>query len=160
MILDGKTNRQIADSEKIGIRAIEDRRRQLFNKMAFRTLPELVTALCKMRWKHSRDWHKPLKKVSWHLKRNDHLAPSLRHHNGKFYVAVQPNNTGLGLQIYLTDDPKGEWKFIQLNEETFDPALLFDDDGKPYVIWSGAWHPEIYIRELPPNSIASPVSGR
>jgi xylan 1,4-beta-xylosidase len=79
------------------------------------------------------------------------FAPSLRHHKGKFYVAVQPNNTAQGLQIYYTDDPAGNWELNQLSEEAFDPALFFDDDGRPYIIWSGAWHPEIYLRELTPQ---------
>jgi xylan 1,4-beta-xylosidase len=85
------------------------------------------------------------------LYRNGLFAPSLRHHKGKFYVAVQPNNTGQGLQIYQTDDPEGDWELNQLDESAFDPALFFDDDGRPYVIWSGAWHPEIYLRELTPQ---------
>lgn len=45
MMIEGKTSRQIADVEKTSIRAIEDRRRQLFLKMGFRTLPKLVTAI-------------------------------------------------------------------------------------------------------------------
>ncbi|MAT69902.1 MAG: hypothetical protein CMJ58_10300 [Planctomycetaceae bacterium] len=85
------------------------------------------------------------------LYRNGIFAPSIRYHRGTFYVAVQPNGTGQGLQIYYTNDPAGEWQMHQLDGGAFDPALFIDDDGTPYVINSGAWHPEVYLRELSPN---------
>lgn len=85
------------------------------------------------------------------LYRNGVFAPSIRYHNGTFYVAVQPNGTGQGMQVYHTQDPEGEWQLQQLDEGAFDPGLFFDDDGTPYVVYSGGWHPEIYLRELTPT---------
>lgn len=92
------------------------------------------------------------------LYRNGIYAPSIRYHEGTFFVAVQPNATGQGLQIYHTQDPAGDWQLNQLDQSMFDPALFFDDDGTPYVVYSGAWHPEIYLRQLSPN-LDSFVSG-
>lgn len=83
--------------------------------------------------------------------RNGVFAPSIRYRNGTFYVAVQPNGTGQGLQIYHTQNPTGDWQLNQLNQGAFDPGLFFDDDGTPYVIFTGGWHPEIYLRELSPD---------
>ncbi|MAT69901.1 MAG: glycosyl hydrolase [Planctomycetaceae bacterium] len=85
------------------------------------------------------------------LYRNGVFAPSLRYHDGTFYVAVQPNGTGQGLQIYHTQDPSGDWQLNQLIGGAFDPALSFDDDDTPYVVYSGGWHPEIYLRQLTPD---------
>jgi beta-xylosidase len=85
------------------------------------------------------------------LYRNGVFAPSIRYRNGTFYVAVQPNGTGQGLQIYHTQDPAGEWQLNQLSSGGFDPGLFFDDDGTPYVIHGGAWQNNITIRQLTPN---------
>jgi beta-xylosidase len=85
------------------------------------------------------------------LYRNGIFAPSIRYHDGTFYVAMQPNGTKQGLQIYHTQDPAGKWQLNQFDESAFDPALFFDDDCTPYLIWSGRWHPEIYLRRLSPN---------
>lgn len=85
------------------------------------------------------------------LYRNGIFAPSIRYSDGTFYVAVQPNGTGQGLQIYYAKDPAGDWQMHQLDEGAFDPALFIDDDGTPYVVNSGAWHPEIYLRQLSPD---------
>jgi beta-xylosidase len=85
------------------------------------------------------------------LYRNGVFAPSIRYSNGTFYVAVQPNGTGQGLQIFHTQDPAGDWQLNQLNFGAFDPGLFFDDDGTPYVIYGGAWQNNITLRQLTPN---------
>lgn len=85
------------------------------------------------------------------LYRNGNFAPSIRHHDGTYYVAVQPNGTGQGLQIYHTQDPAGDWQLNQLNGGAFDPGLFFNDDGTPYVIYGGAWQNNITIRQLNSN---------
>ena len=85
------------------------------------------------------------------LYRNGVFAPSIRYHNGTYYVAVQPNGTGQGLQIYHTQDPAGDWQLNQLNGGAFDPGLFFEDNGTPYVIYGGAWQNNIYVRQLTPN---------
>lgn len=85
------------------------------------------------------------------LYRNGVFAPSIRYQNGTYYVAVQPNGTGQGLQIYHTQDPAGDWQLNQLNGGAFDPGLFFDDDGTPYVIYGGAWQSDIFLRRLNAN---------
>lgn len=89
--------------------------------------------------------------VGGNLYRNGVFAPSIRYHNGKFYVAVQPNGTGQGLQIYQSQDPAAQWQLHQLNGGAFDPGLFFDDDGSPYVIYGGAWQNNIFLRRLTPD---------
>ncbi|WP_235425388.1 glycoside hydrolase family 43 protein [Croceibacterium mercuriale] len=58
-------------------------------------------------------------------------APSLRHRDGTFYVAVTP--VGQSTRIYQARDPRGPWTFVELGQELFDPALFFDDDGTAYL---------------------------
>lgn len=59
-------------------------------------------------------------------------APSIRHHNGVFYIAVQPTfDNG---RIYYATDPAGPWSFHQLDRSIYDPGLFFDDNGTGYII--------------------------
>ena len=94
------------------------------------------------------------------LYRNGIFAPSIRYHNGVFYVAVQPNGISgnVPLQIYRTTDPAGEWQRNQLNFGAFDPGLFFDDDGTPYVVYGGAWQNNIFLRRLN-SSLTGSVGG-
>ncbi len=85
------------------------------------------------------------------LYRNGVFAPSIRYKDGTFYVAVQPNGTGQGLQIYHTQDPAGSWQLNELNGGAFDPGLFIDTDGTPYVVYGGAYQNNLYIRQLTPN---------
>ncbi len=58
-------------------------------------------------------------------------APTLRHHNGKFYVVatVQPH----GNYLFSADAPTGPWSAAQLIDSGgIDPSLFFDDDGTTY----------------------------
>ncbi|WOI53780.1 glycoside hydrolase 43 family protein [Parvularcula sp. LCG005] len=62
------------------------------------------------------------------------FAPSLRYHEGTYYLAVTP--VGLNTRIYYTDDIRGDWQYHELDREAFDPALFFDDDGTFYLATS------------------------
>ncbi|MGN6208937.1 glycoside hydrolase family 43 protein [Asticcacaulis sp.] len=64
-------------------------------------------------------------------------APSLRYHNGVFYIAVTPN--GQNTRIYRTTDIKGPWTYTELDRAAFDPGLFFDADGTGYIATSGGW---------------------
>lgn len=62
-------------------------------------------------------------------------APSFSYHNGKFYIIVGLPDDG----IYITEsaDPFSKWsplKQIWSGKGYIDPFLLWDDDGKAYVI--------------------------
>ncbi len=62
------------------------------------------------------------------------FAPSLRHHDGMFYVAVTP--VGENTRIYRARDPHGPWTMNRLTEPAFDPGLFFDTDGRGYIATS------------------------
>src|SRR5690606_34910063 len=64
-------------------------------------------------------------------------ASSLRHHNGTYYVSTFSGTTGKTYIFSTKDIEKGPWKKIVLNNSYHDHSLLFDDDGKIYLIWGG-----------------------
>ena len=60
-------------------------------------------------------------------------APSLKYHNGTFYIYVcSPDE---GLFCFTTKDPAGEWEMHHVLDVTgwIDPCPLFDDDGSVYL---------------------------
>ena len=59
-------------------------------------------------------------------------APSIRHHNGIFYIAVQP--TFANGRIYYASNPAGPWNYHQLDRGIYDPGLFFDTDGTGYIL--------------------------
>jgi len=65
------------------------------------------------------------------------FAPSLRYHDGVFYIAVTPN--GQNTRIYQTVDIRGPWTYTELDRAAFDPGLFFDRDGTGYIATSGGW---------------------
>lgn len=70
-------------------------------------------------------------------------APCLRYHNGVFYIFTNVN--GQGTQLFTATNPKGPWKHTQMKKSFHDLSVLFDDDGKVYVIWG---YQEIKMVEL------------
>ena len=73
-------------------------------------------------------------------------APCLRYHNGTFYVFSNVN--GVGLQVFRSKSFSGPWERNQLPGR-HDLSVLFDDDGKVYII-SGNRNP-YPIEELTPD---------
>ena len=74
-------------------------------------------------------------------------AASLRYNEktGKFYVFFGSYSTNKSY-IYSTDDiENGEWSKVELNGMYHDASLLFDDDGRNYLVYGGG---EIKIKEL------------
>lgn len=64
------------------------------------------------------------------------FAPTLRYHEGTFYMVTNNNTFGKNFYIY-TDDIKGEWSEpIFVDQEGIDPSLLFDN-GKVYFTSNG-----------------------
>ncbi|MEH0152894.1 glycoside hydrolase family 43 protein [Limibacter armeniacum] len=91
-------------------------------------------------------------------------APTIRYHNGKFYVVVtckqSKNDCNCGNNFYVTaDTPAGPWSepvWIK-DSKGIDPTIFWDEDGKVYYVGSthdyeGApkWKQEhrIYLQEL------------
>ena len=73
-------------------------------------------------------------------------APCIRYHDGMFYVFANVN--GAGLMVYRSKSINGPWEWNQLPGR-HDMSVLFDDDGKVYII-SGAGAP-YPIDELNPD---------
>jgi len=62
-------------------------------------------------------------------------ASCLRYHNGIYFVSTFSGTTGK-TYIYSTKDiEKGPWKKNILNSSYHDHSILFDDDGKIYMVW-------------------------
>lgn len=73
-------------------------------------------------------------------------APCIRFHKGMFYIFSNVN--GAGLMVYRSKSINGPWEWNQLPGR-HDLSVLFDDDGKIYLI-SGA-HSPYPIEELTPD---------
>ena len=68
---------------------------------------------------------------------NGIFAPTIRYHDGLFYIIT--TNVGGGGNFYITaSDPAGEWSEpVWLHSKGIDPSLFWDDDGKCYYIGNG-----------------------
>lgn len=77
------------------------------------------------------------------------FAPTIRYHDGIFYVIVTnvaEGQEGSGNFYVWTQNPAGEWSDpVFLDTPGIDPSLFFDD-GKAYYLGTGA--PGIYMREI------------
>jgi beta-xylosidase len=62
-------------------------------------------------------------------------ASSIRYHNDTFYVSTFSSTTGK-THIYSTKDiEKGPWQEISFSPSFHDNTLIFDDDGRVYLIY-------------------------
>ena len=71
-------------------------------------------------------------------------AASLRYHGGFFYICFVANDTHK-TYIYSSASIDGPWEKYNLDGFYHDNSILFDDDGKIYIVYGNK---EIYIREL------------
>lgn len=63
-------------------------------------------------------------------------AASLRYHDGIFYVFF---GTGNKSYLYTTADPAGKWDLkLVIDEYLHDASLLFDDDGRIYLVYGAS----------------------
>lgn len=74
-------------------------------------------------------------------------AGSFRYANERFYVCFSALETDK-TYIYITDNVEGTWEKKTLAEYRHHPSLLFDDDGRVYMV-SG--YEEVLLRELLPD---------
>lgn len=73
-------------------------------------------------------------------------ATSLRYHKGTYYVFFGSYGSGKSY-IYKTNDiENGTWTRSEINGMYHDASLLFDDDGRNYLVFGGGG--EIKIKEL------------
>lgn len=62
-------------------------------------------------------------------------APSLRYHNGEYYIYW--GDPDFGIFMVKTSDPCGEWSdpvLVKGGKGMIDPTPLWDDDGKAYLV--------------------------
>ena len=71
-------------------------------------------------------------------------AASLRYHEGFYYVCFVANDTHK-TYIYQSQNITGPWEKYTLSGFYHDNSVLFDDDGKVYIIYGNK---NIYIKEL------------
>jgi xylan 1,4-beta-xylosidase len=60
-------------------------------------------------------------------------APSFRYHNGAYYIFSNVN--GQTTQMFKAANPVGPWTRTPMKGSFHDLSVLFDDDGKVYVVW-------------------------
>lgn len=60
-------------------------------------------------------------------------APSFRYYDGTFYIFSNVN--GYTTQVFTAKDPAGPWQHHAMRRSLHDLSVLFDDDGKKYVVW-------------------------
>jgi alpha-N-arabinofuranosidase len=65
------------------------------------------------------------------------FAPTIRHHDGTFYVTCTLVSGG-GNFVVTSKDPKGPWSDpVWIPEANgIDPSMCFDDDGKAYLLYN------------------------
>jgi len=71
-------------------------------------------------------------------------APSLRFHNGKFYLLHVANDTHK-TYLHVADRIEGPWTRQYVEGFYHDPSILFDDDGRVYVAHGNT---SIFVTEL------------
>ncbi len=85
------------------------------------------------------------------------FAPTIRYHDGTFYMITTNVSSSLGNFVVTATDPAGPWSDpYPLGSAGIDPSLFFDDDGRCYYCGTqprreGARYygdNEIYIQEL------------
>ncbi|CAM4224043.1 beta-xylosidase [Paenibacillus endophyticus] len=83
-------------------------------------------------------------------------AASLRHHNDLFYVCFSSNDMNQ-FYVYTTNDiENGEWERHVIQGLHHDPSMLFDEDGRVYVIYGNG---DIRITELTEEATALKSGG-
>ena len=75
---------------------------------------------------------------------NGMWAASLRYHEGIFYICFVANDTHK-TYLYTSEKIDGPWEKRELSGFYHDNSILFDDDGKVYIVYGNR---EIHITEL------------
>ncbi len=60
-------------------------------------------------------------------------APTLRWHNGNFYLLFAANDTQT-TYLFTAPSAEGPWRRIKMEGMFYDASLFFDDDGRVYII--------------------------
>ncbi len=81
-------------------------------------------------------------------------AASLRYNKGKFYVSFVANDTHKSY-LYTSENIQGPWKKDIMEGFYHDMSLLFDEDGRNYVVFGNT---DIYLTELD-ETLLKPKAG-
>lgn len=83
-------------------------------------------------------------------------APTIRHHDGTFYVAVANVVKSGGILLFRSSAPEGPWSDpVQVRPGGIDPDLFFDEDGQVYLTTtapSGQHPPGVYQSRIDPRT--------
>ncbi len=71
-------------------------------------------------------------------------AASLRYHNGRFFVAFVSHGQE-NTHLFIADEIHGPWEHRMIRGYYHDCSLLFDDDGKVYIVYGNT---DIHLTEL------------
>lgn len=93
-------------------------------------------------------------------------APSIRYHNGEYYIYW--GDPDWGIFMVKSSDPYGEWEkpvLVQAAKGIIDTTPLWDDDGKAYLVyaWAGSrakFNSVVTVSEMSPDGtrlIGDPV---
>lgn len=93
----------------------------------------------------------PLEKYDKPVHGQGSWAPSIRFHNGLFYVYFCTPHDGLFMAT--TTDPHGKWdlNFIEEVELWEDPCPLWDDDGNAYLVRGKLRADILYLHRMSPD---------
>lgn len=81
-------------------------------------------------------------------------AASLKYHDGKFYIIFVANDTQK-TYLYTSDEIEGPWEKRYIEGFYHDCSLLFDDDGRTYLVYGNK---EIWLTELK-SDLSGPKEG-
>ncbi len=75
-------------------------------------------------------------------------APSLTYNKGTFYLNFACNERKRSL-LYMTEDPCGEWRRVEMGDFYYDSSLFFDDDDRVYIVHGNS---TLRLTELDPET--------
>jgi len=81
-------------------------------------------------------------------------AASIRYHKNKFYVCFAANDTNK-TYLYISDKINGPWEKRSIQGFYHDSSLLFDDDGKIYIVYGNN---DIWLTQLK-DDLSAPLEG-
>lgn len=73
-------------------------------------------------------------------------APCLRYRDGVFHIFSNVN--GHRTQVFTATDPRGPWTRQSMKVSLHDLSVLFDDDGRAFVVWG---YKALALAELTPD---------
>lgn len=81
-------------------------------------------------------------------------APSLRYHEGLFYICFTANDTHK-TYLLMAVNPAGPWRVNSIDGFYHDNSLFFDDDGRVYIVYGNT---ELYLTQLR-SDLSGPLVG-